>query len=312
MSVTSSFTVVITSYNYRDYLVEAIDSALGQTLAPSMIVVVDDGSTDGSAALARSRYAGDLRIKVLEQENAGQLAAFAAGVTAADADIVAFLDADDLWEPRYLEAVAAVYARMPGVDFVYTNLSYFGRREGLFHRQSPSRDDNISVLQACYNPMWRCSPTSAISMRRPMAQRLTRVTPEFCADWRTRADDCLAFGADILAAHKYYLAEPLVRYRAHGANLWLGSQENADDEVRRWHKLQGLNSYYRARAGIDVALRSEHLRGLKREFLGKPNPTRREYRKYVQLLEFSSLNWRQRLEHRLAMWRHLRKTRSGT
>lgn len=307
--VTLSFSVVVTSYNYRAYIAEAIDSALGQTLAPSQVIVVDDGSTDGSAEHVRSRYAADARVRVLEQENAGQLAAFSAGVSVAKGDIVAFLDADDLWEPRYLEKVAEIYTRMPSVDFVYTNMRYFGEREGFFHPEGPSRDDGISVRQGCYRLFWRCSPTSAITMRRPMAVRLTRVPPEFCAEWRTRADDCLAFGGDIFAAHKYYLADSLVRYRAHGANLWLGQPEKKTDATRRWLKLEGLMSFYRARAGIDPILRGEHLRGLKNEFRQKPQPTQDEYRTYVHLIEVASLSWKERLQHRYKMWRHWRRAR---
>jgi glycosyltransferase involved in cell wall biosynthesis len=61
----TSFAVVITNYNYRPYVVEAVDSALNQTHAPVQVLVVDDGSTDGSRDLLTERYGQDPRVSLL-------------------------------------------------------------------------------------------------------------------------------------------------------------------------------------------------------------------------------------------------------
>jgi glycosyltransferase involved in cell wall biosynthesis len=112
----TTFAVVVTNYNYRAFVEAAVDSALAQRHAPRQVIVVDDGSSDGSPELLRQRYGADPRVTLLFGENGGQLSAFRRGVMSADADVVCFLDADDLWEPGYLEALAGLYDQRADVD----------------------------------------------------------------------------------------------------------------------------------------------------------------------------------------------------
>ncbi|WP_428939623.1 glycosyltransferase family 2 protein [Fontivita pretiosa] len=93
--------VVIPTYNRAQIVIRAIDSALAQTLPPDEIIVVDDGSTDGTCELLHSRYR-DARIRVVRQANAGVSAARNAGVRAARGQWIAFLDSDDEWHPQKL------------------------------------------------------------------------------------------------------------------------------------------------------------------------------------------------------------------
>jgi glycosyltransferase involved in cell wall biosynthesis len=97
--------VVIVNFNYERYLRDAVDSALGQGDAVE-VIVVDDGSTDGSAGLIRSY--GDKVIPVL-QVNAGQGAAFTAGFGVSSGDVVCFLDADDLLLPGTMADALALH-----------------------------------------------------------------------------------------------------------------------------------------------------------------------------------------------------------
>jgi glycosyltransferase involved in cell wall biosynthesis len=92
--------VVIPTYNRAATVVEAVESALAQTVAPAEVIVVDDGSTDGTRERL-APYAG--RIVYLRQENKGVSAARNAGVGAATGELIAFLDSDDVWHPRKLE-----------------------------------------------------------------------------------------------------------------------------------------------------------------------------------------------------------------
>ena len=91
----TTFAVVVTNYNYLNFVAEAVDSALAQTRAPKQIVIVDDGSTDGSPEFLRERYGHDPRVTLVCGENGGQLVAFQRGLAVVDADIACFLDADD-------------------------------------------------------------------------------------------------------------------------------------------------------------------------------------------------------------------------
>lgn len=104
--------VIIPTYNYARYLGEAIDSALGQTLAPLEVIVVDDGSTDDTPELLAAY--GD-RIRVLRQKNAGVAVARNSGIAAARGEYVAFLDADDTWLPRKLELQMPLFTGSVGL-----------------------------------------------------------------------------------------------------------------------------------------------------------------------------------------------------
>jgi len=92
--------VIIPTYNHCRFLVSAIDSALSQTLKPSEVIVVDDGSTDETSNLLNA-YEG--KIRVVRQKNQGVAAARNRGAEIATGEYLAFLDADDLWLPRKLE-----------------------------------------------------------------------------------------------------------------------------------------------------------------------------------------------------------------
>lgn len=118
MSTTSgSVSVVIAAYNRAALLPFAIDSALEQTRPPLEVIVVDDGSTDGTEAVM-AQYAG--RVRYLRQSNAGASAARNTGLQAAVGEWVAFLDSDDLWAPRRLEVLLDFLAAHREVGFVCT------------------------------------------------------------------------------------------------------------------------------------------------------------------------------------------------
>jgi glycosyltransferase involved in cell wall biosynthesis len=108
--VASKISAVVPTYNRASYVCRAIDSILGQSLQPDEIIVVDDGSTDGTASLLRNRYEG--RVEVIEQANGGVSAARRAGLQAASGDWIAFLDSDDEWLPGRLEAMAQAAERL--------------------------------------------------------------------------------------------------------------------------------------------------------------------------------------------------------
>jgi glycosyltransferase involved in cell wall biosynthesis len=107
--------VIIPAYNAEAYLGEAIESVQAQTCSDWELIVVDDGSTDGTHALA-CRYArSDSRIRVVRQQNAGQPAARNFGFTFAEkeAQYLSFLDADDAWEPGALERLIGALEEQP-------------------------------------------------------------------------------------------------------------------------------------------------------------------------------------------------------
>jgi glycosyltransferase involved in cell wall biosynthesis len=117
-----SIAVIIPVRNGERYLAEALDSVLAQTHRPSDIVVVDDGSTDGTVAVAR-RYAPGVRC--VSQRAAGIGAARNRGVAEDRGEYLAFLDGDDVWPADRLERLIAGFSRNPRPDLVFGHMRQF-------------------------------------------------------------------------------------------------------------------------------------------------------------------------------------------
>ncbi|MBI3350404.1 MAG: glycosyltransferase [Burkholderiales bacterium] len=110
--------VVMPAYNSADYINEAIDSALAQTGVTIELIVVDDGSSDDT--VKRVQAYGD-RVRLIEQPNQGSAVARNRGVAAANAEFIAFLDADDYWHPQKLAKQWALVR--DGASLVYSRFS---------------------------------------------------------------------------------------------------------------------------------------------------------------------------------------------
>ena len=106
MVITMLFSLIIPVYNVEAYLRDCLDSVLNQTFADWEAVCVNDGSTDGSAAILDDYAAKDERLRVVSQANAGLSAARNAGMDAAKGDYILFLDSDDWLEDNALETIA--------------------------------------------------------------------------------------------------------------------------------------------------------------------------------------------------------------
>lgn len=114
--------VIIPVYNTEKYLAEAIESVLAQADYPLEIIVVDDGSTDNSAAVAKQF--GD-RIQYLYQENSGAAMTRNRGIEQSHGEYLSFLDADDLWTKNKLSLQLAAFDRNSNLDIVFGHVQQF-------------------------------------------------------------------------------------------------------------------------------------------------------------------------------------------
>ncbi len=121
--------VIIPAYNSGRFLREAIDSALAQDGIALRVIVIDDGSTDNTAELARSFGP---RVTVLSQENRGCANARNSGMAVSTAPYIAFLDADDVWRPGKLARQIAVLSKHPSVGLVFTDMTTIQGGQGVF------------------------------------------------------------------------------------------------------------------------------------------------------------------------------------
>ena len=116
-----TISVVLASYNHAPYLRASIASALSQTRPPDEVIVIDDGSTDGSREILDC-YRD--RAKVVQQENRGTYATLNAGIALATGDWIGIHNSDDVWLPGKLERQMEITRRRPDVGLVHTGVSY--------------------------------------------------------------------------------------------------------------------------------------------------------------------------------------------
>ena len=113
-----SISVIIPTYNRFVALQNALASVYAQTLPPSEVIVVDDGSTDGTAEMVRREYPD---VKLLIQNNQGVSAARNTAIQVAEGDWIALLDSDDEWLPKKLETQMAALEKAPQVALCHTD-----------------------------------------------------------------------------------------------------------------------------------------------------------------------------------------------
>ena len=113
--------VVIPVYNGEKHLRQTLESVLAQTCPPSEIIIVNDGSTDGSLAIL-SEYEGAIRI--LHQNNCGVSHARNRGAAESKGELIALLDQDDIWYREKVERQVKIFTERPDVSFVYSDVDF--------------------------------------------------------------------------------------------------------------------------------------------------------------------------------------------
>jgi glycosyltransferase involved in cell wall biosynthesis len=203
--------VIIPAYNSEAYLSEAIDSVLNQTVVPLDVIVVDDGSADDTPRILEPYRE---RIRVIVQENKGPSAARNRGIEAAAGDLIAFLDADDVWLPEKLEKQLACLEAHPRAGLVHSAVIRGAPgREETFGSDDPER----RIVGNCYHRLFdRCGiMISSVVVRRECLVRVGGFDEEIRRP--TTEDYDLWFR--IARHHEIaYVEEPLVRYRLHDSN----------------------------------------------------------------------------------------------
>jgi glycosyltransferase involved in cell wall biosynthesis len=280
-------TCVITNYNYAAYLPQAVESVCSQTKAFDEIIIVDDASTDDSPVVLSELSKRVDRLKIFRREvNAGQLAAFETGIMQSSGGVIFFLDADDVYSSDYLGIALDVYQKTPQCDFLFCRHERFvdNFTPKVLSRGVPDEldyavtDFGLTVVRTLERKAFIGGPTSCLSMRRGVAMRFFPIPLH--GDWRTRADDCLVFGASLAGARKFCIERRLVGYRIHGNNAFAFNSETAKPEVffLRQVALMRLFNFLRQRLNLE----GENLGKLGHlEFKTIPNPSVRDLYEYV-------------------------------
>ena len=204
--------VVIATYNMAAYLPLAVRSALEQTYQNIEIVIVDDGSTDGSLK-AVEPLLDDPRVKYLFQKNKGQAAAKNQGVQQARGEYVAFLDADDIWMPDKLDQQVPLFLRSGTIGVVYSRIAYI--------------DESGKNLGIADNELFRGRVSGPLLIRNFIGFGTSIVRKE-CFNRLGVFDEAIRMGIDydlwLRLSTQYefdFVDRPLLRYR-----IWSGQMSN--------------------------------------------------------------------------------------
>jgi glycosyltransferase involved in cell wall biosynthesis len=235
-------TVLITTYNYGQFIEQAIDSVLSQDYPfdKIQILVVDDGSTDDTSARIR-KYGS--RIDYFQKPNGGQASALNFGFAKARGDIVALLDADDVFVPEKLARVSEAFTQNPALGMVYHPyiewcvqtdqrlqsdlplISGDARRDPLaFFHFMPYATSSVILRKSCLAPLL------------PIPERIRMLA------------DCFLVQLVPLLSPVLAIPEPLTVYRIHGKNYYNADERNMTKDAAqvRWQLLRTLFDAMRA------------------------------------------------------------------
>jgi glycosyltransferase involved in cell wall biosynthesis len=207
---------VIPTYNSAKYIRDAVESVLAQTYPVYEVLVVDDGSTDGTEELFKG-YGN--RIRYIRQANAGPPVARNTGLAQAAGDWIALLDSDDLWTPQKIERQVAYLESHPACGLVYTDMKTFD--------DSGIIEESVKISRNLRLPSGNIFPqmfaetlfqTSAVLIRKSCIDRVGGFDTEL-----RMGDDYELFLRISRHYELGYVDEPLVLYRQHatqGTRTW--------------------------------------------------------------------------------------------
>lgn len=220
--------VIVTSFNYANYLRAALDSVLSQTRPPHELIVVDDGSTDASRSILES-YSD--RVKVILGPNKGQAASFEIGFRASSGDVIIFLDADDALKPEALETLQrAWHPSYSAICYGMELIDRHGMPCGLYPERVDDFDRRALLVESGSFPFM---PTSGNAFAR---RTVGRACPFPAERWRLGADGYIIRVA-ALEGRMLPLKQVLACYRVHPGNnyfrvgasqIWLDRRGNLD------------------------------------------------------------------------------------
>jgi glycosyltransferase involved in cell wall biosynthesis len=242
--------VIVPAYNAEPYLADAVQSALEQTWRDLEVIIVDDGSTDGTRGLAEGFVRRDRRVHLITKPNGGLSSARNAGLAAATGDVICFLDADDAFLPDKLERQVAFLARFPACDLVYSD--YYVGSDDLtpvwFESVRPlmSRMDEYLLYRNAFAPLCPLLRISLVAATGTFNEGL-RASEDW--DYWIRAAQHGRFS---------YLPGPVGVYRTHAGQMHHDQQlmhrsarmvadGNFPRGSRRWRAVRGARIWAEAR-----------------------------------------------------------------
>jgi glycosyltransferase involved in cell wall biosynthesis len=223
--------VLVSNYNYAEYLAQAIDSVLDQTYQNFELIICDDGSTDNSREIISGYCLRDPRIFLITKENGGQASGFNAAFAASSGELICFFDSDDIFRPTKLACMVEAHQQTPTAGFGVHRVQRVNKQR---------RPQGIWPLGSTLPHGWRAKqmlldggvlgympPTSGLSLQRSVAERIFPLPESF----KVCADQVIIRFAPLLTSI-VRRQEVLAEYRLHGANSYERAKMTAES-IRR-------------------------------------------------------------------------------
>jgi glycosyltransferase involved in cell wall biosynthesis len=215
--------VIIPVYNHEEFIGEAIESVLAQSYPYTQIIVVNDGSTDGTKDVLET-YKG--RIEVIHQSNAGPSAARNNGIRRATGEFICFFDSDDKFLPGKIVRQLSIFQSRPDVGLVHTGINVVHKNGDHWYTITPpiyhTREAQIvRLLEANYI----ACPT--VMIRRELLSQVGLFNEKY-----RRAEDYDMWLRLLTCCNFAAIPEPLVDYRWHGGNISTYRDFVAEQEIK--------------------------------------------------------------------------------
>ena len=210
-----SISCIVPTYNAERYLAQTIDSILAQTLPPDELIIIDDGSSDGTADIIKSY---NDKIRYVYQDNQGPAASRNLGVQMGGAEFVSFLDQDDLWHAEKLQQQMACFDEDSDLDLCITHVQLFWS-DDLQHEQNFYRDLPRGNTVPGY-------ATTTLLTRRQTFEQVGQLNTDLwfsdATDWFMRAEE--------MGLKLHVLPDALVYHRMHKQNLTRRRRDDSRNE----------------------------------------------------------------------------------
>ena len=244
-------TAIIIVFNGEAFLDEAIASVRAQSFEDWELLVVDDGSTDGSVEVAARHARKDRRISIARHpdgRNHGMSATRNVGLAQAHGELIGFLDADDVWEPLKLEEQVAVFDRHPEVGMVYGRTLIW--HTWTAHSDRPDfcydlgvQPDSVQRPPTLFRQLLRNQHQTPTTCNALMRSEVCRDVGGFDDSFPALFEDQVFFSKVLLARPTYVSGQLWAKYRQHRASTSSVSAAAAADEAANIRFLRWLRTY---------------------------------------------------------------------
>lgn len=245
--------VLLCAYNYEQFVGRALESALAQDYPADLleIVVINDGSTDSTADVVRAiadEHPG--RVRIVHQANAGYIAATNRALAESMGELLALLDADDVWRPDKTRRQVEMFLSDPTLGLVFSDMAVVDEDEAVIRRSKLFDYGSIRENRLAALLFENFATTSSIMVRASLRDAYEPVPAHIpFADWWIALQVAVRANLD-------YVPEPLALYRMHGTNMTNGATGNG--AVRENRRAIGLQLWAMRHLPLD-ALGGEEL-----------------------------------------------------